>query len=73
MKVVFENLNNNDYEHDIIFLSLTTYSSGIEDVSVLFDGINYTARVNIDEKGRRSFKRCGKVYDFEIVKETGRK
>lgn len=69
MKVVFENLNNNDYEHDIIFLSLTTYSSGIEDVSVLFDGINYTARVNIDEKGRRSFKRCGKVYDFEIVKE----
>ena len=68
MKVVFENLNNNDYEHDIIFLSLTTYSSGIEDVSVLFDGINYTARVNIDEKGRRSFKRCGKVYDFEIVK-----
>ena len=69
MKVVFENLNNNDYEHDIIFLSLTTYSSGIEDVSVLFDGINYTARVNIDEKGRRSFKRCGKEYGFEIVKE----
>lgn len=69
MKVVFENLNNNDYEHDIIFVRLTTYSSGIEVVSVLFDGIYYSARVNIDEKGHRSFKRYGKVYDFEIVKE----
>ena len=69
MKVVFENLNNNDYEHDIIFVSLTTYSSGIEVVSVLFDGIHYSAKVNIDEKGHRSFKRYGKVYDFEIVKE----
>ena len=69
MKVVFENLNNNDYEHDIIFLYLTTYSSGREDVSVMFDGFYYQAPVNIDEKGNRSFKRCGKVYDFEIVKE----
>ena len=69
MKVVFENLNNNDYEHDIIFLCLTFYSNGTEVVSVLFDGIHYSARVNIDEKGRRSFKRYGKVYDFEIVKE----
>ena len=69
MKVVFENLNNNDYEHDIIFVCLSIYSSGIEAVSVLFDGIYYKARVNIDEKGRRSFKRYGKVYDFEIVNE----
>ena len=69
MKVVFENLNNNGYKHSIIFISLTTYSSGIEAVTVLFDGIHYTARVKIDEKGRRSFKRYGKVYDFEIVKE----
>ena len=69
MKVVFENLNNNDYEHDIIFLSFKPYSSGIEVVSVLFDGIHYSARVNIDEKGRRSFKHCGKEYGFEIVKE----
>ena len=69
MKVVFENLNNNDYEHDIIFLYLTTYSSGMEVVSVMFDGFYYKAPVNIDEKGHRSFNRCGKVYDFEIVKE----
>ena len=69
MKVVFENLNNNDYEHDIIFVSLTTYASGIEVVSVLFDGFYYRGRVNIDEKGRRSFKHCGKEYGFEIVKE----
>lgn len=69
MKAVFENLNNNDYEHDIIFVSLTTYSSGIEVVSVLFDGFYYRERVNIDEKGRRSFKHCGKEYGFEIVKE----
>ena len=69
MKVVFENLNNNDYEHDIIFVCLTTYSSGIEVVSVLFDGIYYRARVNIDEKGRRSFKHLRREYAFEIVKE----
>lgn len=69
MKVVFENLNNNDYKHSIIFISLTTYSSGIEFVSVLFDDIHYRARVKIDEKGRRSFKHCGKDYGFEIVKE----
>ena len=69
MKVVFENLNNNDYEHDIIFLCLEIYSSGFEIVTVLFDGFYYRGRVNIDEKGRRSFKRCGKEYGFEIVKE----
>ena len=69
MKVVFENLNNNDYEHDIIFVCFTIYSSGIEVVSVLFDDLFYKARVNIDEKGRRSFKHCGKVYGFEIVRE----
>ena len=67
MKAVFENLNNNDYEHDIIFVSLTTYSSGIEVVSVLFDGFYYRGRVNIDEKGRRSFKHCGKEYGLKIV------
>ena len=69
MKVVFENLNNNDYEHDIIFLCLEIYSSGFEIVTVLFDGLYYRDRVNIDEKGHRSFKRYGKVYNFEIVKE----
>ena len=69
MKVVFKNLNNNDYDHEIIFLSLTTYASGAESIAVLFDGIHYTARVDIDEHGHRSFKRCGKIYDFEIVKE----
>ena len=69
MKVVFENLNNNDYEHDIIFVCLTTFSSGIEVVSVLFDDLFYKVRVNIDEKGHRSFKHCGKEYGFEIVKE----
>ena len=69
MKAVFKNLNNNDYEHDIIFLCLEIYSSGFEIVTVLFDGFYYRGRVNIDEKGHRSFKHCGKVYDFEIVME----
>lgn len=69
MKVVFENLNNNDYDHEIIFLSLTTYSSGAESIAVLFDGIHYTARVDIDKHGHKSFKHSGKIYDFEIVKE----
>lgn len=68
MKVIFENLNN-DTDHSIIFLSLTTYPSGAERIAVLFDGIHYTARVDIDEHGHRSFKRCGKIYDFEIVKD----
>ena len=67
MKVVFENLNNNDYAHDIIFVCLSIYSSGIEVVSVLFDGFYYRGRVNIDEKGRRSFKHCGKEYGLKIV------
>ena len=67
MKAVFENLNNNDYEHDIIFLCLEIYSSGFEIVTVLFDGFYYRGRVNIDEKGRRSFKHLGKEYAFEIV------
>lgn len=67
MKAVFENLNNNDYEHDIIILCLEIYSSGFEIVTVLFDGYYYRGRVNIDEKGRRSFKRLGKEYAFEIV------
>ena len=69
MKVVFENLNNNDTEHDIIFLNLTTYASGAERITVLFDGVEYVSGVYFDGKGRRSFKRCGKIYDFEIVRE----
>lgn len=69
MKVVFENLSNNDYDHDIIFVCFTIYSSGIEVVSVLFDDLFYKARVNIDEKGHRNFKHCGKMYGFEIVRE----
>ena len=68
MKVVFENLNNNDTEHDIIFLNLTTYASGAERIAVLFDGVEYVSDVYFDAKGRRSFKRCGKTYDFEIVR-----
>jgi len=68
MKVVFENLNNNDTEHDIIFLNLTTYASGAERITVLFDGVEYVSDVYFDAKGRRSFKRCGKTYDFEIVR-----
>ena len=69
MKVKFENLNNNDVEHQIIFLSLTKYASGKEKIVVLFDGAEYASDVYFDSKGRRSFKRCGKTYDFEIVKE----
>lgn len=69
MKVVFENLNNNDIVHDIIFLNLTTYASGVERIAVLFDGIEYAAGVYFDEKSRRSFKHCGKTYEFDIIKE----
>lgn len=66
MKVTFSSLNNNDTEHDIIFLHLTMYASGTEDITVLFDGLEYTSPVYFDSKGRRSFRHCGKVYDFEI-------
>lgn len=69
MKVVFENLNNNDAEHEIIFLKLTTYANCLERIAVLFDGIEYASRVYFDVKGRRSFKHCGKTYGFEITKE----
>ena len=69
MKVVFENLNNNDTEHEIIFLNLTKYASGAEKIAVLFDGVEYRSNVYVDYKGRRSFKRCGKTYDFEIANE----
>lgn len=67
MKVKFYNLNNNDTEHDITFLNLTTYASGKEQICVLFDETEYKANVLFDYKGSRSFKRCGKSYDFEIV------
>jgi hypothetical protein len=69
MKVTFRNLNNNDTDHEIIFLSLTKYASGKEEISVLFDGSEYKTGVYFDYRGNRSFKRCGKVYDFEIVSE----
>lgn len=65
MKVTFMNLNNNDTEHEIIFLSLTKYASGSEEITVLFDGREYKAPVHND--GHSYFKRCGKVYDFDIV------
>lgn len=67
MKVKFENLNNNDTEHTIIFLHLTTYASWAERITVLFDDIEYESNVYFDSKGRRSFKRCGKTYDFQII------
>ena len=67
MNVKFSNLNNNDSEHDIIFLNLTSYASGAEEITVLFDGCGYTSTVYFDKYGNRSFKRCGKSYDFEIV------
>ena len=67
MKVKFYNLNNNDTKHDIIFLSLTTYASGKEEITVLFDGMEYKAPVYFDYQGRRSFKHAGKIYDFEIM------
>lgn len=65
MKVTFYNLNNNDVEHDIIFLHLTMYASGTEDITVLFDGYEYTSPVYFDNMGR-SFRHCGKVYNFDI-------
>ena len=66
MKATFANLNNNDTEHEIIFLNLTFYASGTERITVLFDGAEYTANVYFDMNGNRSFRRCGKVYDFTI-------
>ena len=66
MKATIYNLNNNDTEHDIIFLSLTMYASGTEEINVLFDGSEYKTHVHFDDKGHRSFKHCGKTYDFTI-------
>lgn len=66
MKATFYNLNNNDTEHSIIFLNLTMYASGQEEITVLFDGAEYKAHVYFDGKGNRSFKHCGKTYDFTI-------
>ena len=66
MKATIYNLNNNDTEHEIIFISLTQYASGTEEIEVMFDGKEYKTHVRFDDKGRRSFKRCGKVYDFTI-------
>ena len=34
--------------------------------TVLFDGAEYKAHVYFDGKGNRSFKHCGKTYDFTI-------
>ncbi len=66
MKAKFYNLNNNDTEHEIIFLNLTMYASGAEKITVMFDGMEYTTNVYFDLSGNRSFKHCGKTYDFEI-------
>ena len=68
MKVSFKNLNNNDTRHEIIFLNLTSYASGSERITVLFDGMQYKASVYFDGNGNRSFKHSGKVYDFQIEK-----
>lgn len=64
MRVEFENLNNNDNDHEIIFLNLTRFSSGAEKIIVLFDGKEYTSNVYFDWNGNRSFRRCGKTYGF---------
>lgn len=72
MKVSFINLNNNDTYHEIIFLNLTSYASGSEKITVLFDGLEYKASVYFDSNGNRSFKHCGKVYDFQIDKAPRR-
>lgn len=66
MKVTFLNLNNNDTEHEIIFLSLTSYASSKEEIKVLFDGKEYKTPVYFDYNGNRSFKKVGKTYDFKI-------
>lgn len=70
MKVVFDNLNNNDTEHEIIFLNLTIYASGTEDIIVLFDGLEYKAHVYFDNHGNRYFKHDGKIYNFNIERNT---
>ena len=66
MKATIYNLNNNDTEHEIIFISLTIHADSTEDITVLFDGKEYKTHVRFDDKGRRRFKHCGKVYDFTI-------
>lgn len=64
MKAKFYNLNNNDTEHDIIFLNVTFYASGAEKITVLFDGAEYTANVMFSADGSRFFKHCSKAYHF---------
>ena len=64
--MTFYSLNNNDTPHEIIFLSITKYASGAEKISVLFDGVEYKGNVYFDAKGNRSFKHCGKTYNFEL-------
>ena len=67
MKVDFQNVNNNDTYHDIIFLNLTSYASGAEEIKVLFDGYEEKHWVLFDYQGGRYFKHAGKTYEFEIV------
>ena len=66
MKVTFENLNNNDTAHDIVFESVTKYASGREKILVSIDGNEYRTFVNVDNKGQRYFKWCGKTYNIII-------
>lgn len=70
MKVLFNNLNNNDIDHEIIFLNLTIYASGAEDITVLFDGTEYKTHVFFSDHGNRYFMHCGKSYDFKVIKNT---
>lgn len=66
MIVTFENLNNNDTDHDIVFLEHTVRASGNETITVLFDDVKHSSPVWKDVQGNRYFRWCGKRYDFEI-------
>jgi hypothetical protein len=66
MKARIYNLNNNDVPHEIFFQALTIYASGAKTITVSFDGVEYTAPL-LKESSGYYFKRCGKVYNVEVV------
>ena len=67
IKVTFENLNNNDTEHEIIFKNITCYAGDFARITVLFDGVIYKVPVRSDADGNLYFRHCGKDYGFSFT------
>lgn len=65
--VTFTNLNNNDSEHEIIFISFTYYAAGFSRITVNFDGVLYKAMVHSDPDGKLYFRHFGKDYFFTFA------